>query len=242
MYLPRTTPRQKRERIAAIGGTWIHVAVEGDTYDAAAAAAAEDVARTGAQRVPAFDDPRTIAGQGTVAREIVEQLGRAPDRLIVAVGGGGLLAGMATWLGERHPGVALTGVEPEGAASMSAALAAGQPVTLADLDAFVDGAAVRTAGTATFPIVRASGAKLVTVEPGAVCTEMLALYQTDGKPRDASASYWYWVAADNPQVHLGSAAAPLTVDMDEAKVLAAVDVALDAVWYDHLRDVPDLYE
>ena len=88
----------------------------GDTYDDANAAAAADAARTGATMVPAFDDPYTIAGQGTVAIEILEQLGRAPDVVVVPVGGGGLLAGCAAWLRERHPGVRIVGVEPAGAA------------------------------------------------------------------------------------------------------------------------------
>lgn len=191
VYVPRTTPRQKRERIAAIGGPWIEVVVTGDTYDAAAAEAAAYAAASGAQAVHAFDDPRTVAGQGTVAREIVEQLGRAPDRIIVPVGGGGLLAGMATWLHERHPAVELIGVEPEGAASMAAALAAGTPVTLEAFDGFVDGAAVRTVGATPFSIVQRIGARMVAVETGAVCTEMLALYQTDGiiaEPAGALAS------------------------------------------------------
>ncbi len=191
VYLPRTTPRQKRERIAAIGGSWIQITVEGDTYEGASAAAAADAASSGAHLVPAFDDPRTIAGQGTVAREIVEQLGRLPDRIVIPVGGGGLLAGIATWLGERHPEVALTGVEPEGAAGMTAAVEAGHPVELSELDGFVDGAAVRAAGAVTFPIVRRSGAELIVVETGAVCEEMLALYQTDGiisEPAGALAS------------------------------------------------------
>ena len=104
VYVPRTTPRQKRERIAALGGDGVELVVDGDTYDDAAAAAAEYAARTGATLVPAFDDPRTIAGQGTVGIEIVEQLGRAPDVVVVPVGGGGLLAGVATWLREQHPG------------------------------------------------------------------------------------------------------------------------------------------
>lgn len=191
VYLPRTTPRQKRDRIAAIGGQWIEIAVEGDTYDAASAAATADAARTGAQLVPAFDDPRTVAGQGTVVREIVEQLGRLPDRIVVPVGGGGLLAGTVAWLRERHPEVELIGVEPAGAASMAAALAAGGPETLAELDGFVDGAAVRTVGASPFAIVRESGVEMVAVETGAVCEEMLALYQTDGiiaEPAGALAS------------------------------------------------------
>jgi len=191
VYVPRTTPRQKRERIAAIGGPWIEVVVTGDTYDAAATEAAAYAARSGARPVHAFDDPATIAGQGTVAREIVEQLGRAPDRIIVPVGGGGLLAGMTTWLGAHHPAVELVGVEPEGAASMAAALAAGAPVTLDTFDGFVDGAAVRTVGAAPFGIVHGSGVRMLATETGAVCAEMLALYQTDGiiaEPAGALAS------------------------------------------------------
>jgi threonine dehydratase len=191
IYLPRTTPRQKRERIAAIGGPWVEVVIEGDTYDDAVAAAAASAAESGAPLVPAFDDLQTIAGQGTIAKEIVEQLGRAPDRLVVPVGGGGLLAGVAAWLGTNHPAVELRGVEPVGAAAMRAALDAGAPVPLEELDSFVDGAAVRRVGELTFPLVRDSGAELVELDPGAACAEMLALYQVDGiiaEPAGALAS------------------------------------------------------
>jgi threonine dehydratase len=191
VYLPRTTPRQKRERIAAIGGPWVDVVIEGDSYDDAVAAAAASARESGARQVPAFDDLQTIAGQGTIAIEIVEQLGRAPDRLVIPVGGGGLLAGVAAWLGTKHPAVELCGVEPMGAAAMQAALAAGGPVALAELDSFVDGAAVRRVGDLTFPLVRDSGAELVALDPGAACAEMLALYQVDGiiaEPAGALAS------------------------------------------------------
>ncbi|MET9270014.1 threonine ammonia-lyase IlvA [Kribbella sp. NPDC003557] len=180
VYVPRTTPRQKRDRIAALGGKQIQVIVTGDTYDDAAAAAIAEASATGATMVPAFDDPRTVAGQGTVAVELVEQLGHAPDVLVVPVGGGGLVAGVATWIAERHPGVRIVGVEPGGAASMAAALAAGKPVTLPHLDSFVDGAAVRRVGDVTLPLVREAGVELMSVPEGLVCSEMLALYQTDG--------------------------------------------------------------
>ncbi|WP_374112043.1 threonine ammonia-lyase IlvA [Pseudonocardia sp. TRM90224] len=180
VHVPATTPRQKRERIVALGGGNVELVVGGDTYDEAAAAAAEHAALTGATVVPAFDDPRTIAGQGTVGVEIVEQLGRAPDVVVLPVGGGGLLAGVGTWLAARHPGVRVVGVEPSGAAGMAAALAAGEPVALHELDTFVDGAAVRRAGDVTFPLVRDTGAELVAVAEGRVCTEMLDLYQVDG--------------------------------------------------------------
>ncbi|TWD80836.1 L-threonine ammonia-lyase [Kribbella amoyensis] len=180
VFVPRTTPRQKRDRIAALGGSQVEVIVTGDTYDDAAAAASAESATTGATIVPAFDDPRTVAGQGTVAVELVDQLGAPPDVLVVPVGGGGLVAGVATWLAERHPGVRIIGVEPAGAASMAAALAAGEPVTLDHLDSFVDGAAVRRVGEVTLPLVAAAGVELTSVPEGLVCSEMLALYQTDG--------------------------------------------------------------
>jgi threonine dehydratase len=180
IFLPRTTPRQKRERIAAIGGPWIDIVIDGDTYDDAVAIAAASARESGARIVPAFDDLQTIAGQGTVAVEILDQLGREPDLLVIPVGGGGLLAGVAGWLGEKYPAVEVTGVEPVGAAGMQAALDAGRPVDLAKLDSFVDGAAVRRVGEVTFPLVRDSGAKLVSLEPGAICAEMISLYQTDG--------------------------------------------------------------
>ena len=118
-----------RDAIVALGGDAVELVVEGDTYDEAAAAAAEYALRTGATTVPAFDDLRTIAGQGTVGLEILDQLGRAPDVVVVPVGGGGLLAGVATLLREREPGIRVVGVEPAGAASMSAAMRAGATAT-----------------------------------------------------------------------------------------------------------------
>jgi len=195
VFLPTNTPRQKRDRITAIGGDHVQVVVTGATYDEAAVAAAADAIRTGATVVPAFDDLRTIAGQGTVALELVEQLleqtGSPPDVLVVPVGGGGLLAGCTAWLRERHPQVRVVGVEPTGAASVAAALAAGHPVDLVDLDTFVDGASVRRAGALTTPLIAASGAELVQVPEGGVCVELLAMYASDGivaEPAGALAS------------------------------------------------------
>jgi threonine dehydratase len=123
IYLPRTTPRQKLERVAAIGGSWVDIHVTGDSYDDASHAATNDAATSGSVLVPPFDDPRTIAGQGTVAVEVAAQLGRNPDVVVVPVGGGGLAAGIAAWCAERSPRTRVIGVEPAGAASMQAALA-----------------------------------------------------------------------------------------------------------------------
>lgn len=180
IFVPATTPRQKRERILALGEGRVDLAVTGDTYDDAAAAAKLEAGGTGATVVPAFDDVRTIAGQGTVATEIIDQLDGTPDVLVAPVGGGGMIAGCLAYLGERHPGVKVVGAEPAGAASMAAALAAGRPVELDEMDTFVDGAAVRRAGDLTFEIVQRHRPELYPVPEGRICSEMLALYQTEG--------------------------------------------------------------
>ncbi|WP_224766165.1 threonine ammonia-lyase IlvA [Nocardioides campestrisoli] len=191
VYVPGNTPRQKRQRIVALGEGRVELVVSGSTYDAAGAAARADADRTGAVFVHPFDDARTILGQGTVAMEVMDQLDRPLHTLLAPVGGGGLVAGMALWLRERHPGVRIVGVEPSGAASMTAALAAGRPVPLEHVDTFVDGAAVGRVGELTYPVVRDLVDEVVRVDAGAVSTEMLDLYQVDGiiaEPAGALAS------------------------------------------------------
>ena len=182
VYVPAKTPKQKRDRICYHGGEFIELIVGGSTYDLAAEAAVADVERTGATLVPPYDDLRTIAGQGTIAVELLDQLNAEPDLVVVPVGGGGCIAGITTYLAERTNNTAVLGVEPAGAAAMMAALAAGQPVTLDHVDQFVDGAAVRRAGKLTYAALAAAGdmVSITTVDEGAVCTAMLDLYQHEG--------------------------------------------------------------
>ncbi|OBB71139.1 MULTISPECIES: threonine ammonia-lyase IlvA [unclassified Mycobacterium] len=182
VYVPGKTPKQKRDRIRYHGREFIELIVGGRTYDDAAAAAAEDIARTGATLVPPYDDLRTMAGQGTIAAEIIDQLDTEPDLVVVPVGGGGCIAGITTYLVERTSGTSVLGVEPAGAPAMIAALAAGEPVTIDDVDQFVDGAAVKRAGTLPYEVLAAAGdmVSMTTVDEGAVCTAMLDLYQNEG--------------------------------------------------------------
>ncbi|MGB7869753.1 MAG: threonine ammonia-lyase [Mycobacterium sp.] len=182
VYVPAKTPKQKRDRIRYHGGEFIELIVGGSTYDLAAEAALADVERTGATLVPPYDDLRTIAGQGTIAVELLDQLNAEPDLVVVPVGGGGCIAGITTYLAERTNNTAVLGVEPAGAAAMMAALAAGEPVTLDHVDQFVDGAAVRRAGKLTYAALAAAGdmVSITTVDEGAVCTAMLDLYQHEG--------------------------------------------------------------
>ena len=182
VYVPAKTPKQKRDRIRYHGGEFIELIVGGPTYDLAAEAALADVERTGATLVPPFDDPRTMAGQGTIAVEILSQLDGEPDLVVVPVGGGGCIAGITTYLAERTSKTSVLGIEPAGAAAMMAALANGGPVTLDHVDQFVDGAAVSRAGRLTYAALAAAGnmVSITTVDEGAVCTAMLDLYQNEG--------------------------------------------------------------
>ncbi|WP_242681313.1 threonine ammonia-lyase IlvA [Tessaracoccus sp. SD287] len=180
IFIPSTTPRQKRDRMVALGQGHIELVVGGDTYDDASALAKTVAAAEGATMVPAFDDLRTIAGQGTLAPEIVQQLGAAPDVLLIPVGGGGLLSGLGAWFRTNYPDTRLIGVEPAGAPSMIRALEQGRPVALQGIDTFVDGAAVSRAGDLTLPLVAQVAPEMIAVPEGQVCTEMLDMYQVDG--------------------------------------------------------------
>ena len=180
VFLPHTTSRQKIGRIAAIGGDAVAIVMAGDSFDETQISAVAAAAEIGAVVVPPFDHPDVIVGQATVAVEIIDQLGRPPDLLVVPTGGGGLLAGQLIATETLAPLTRVVGVEPAGAASMTAALVAGAPVTLDAIDTFVDGASVRRVGDLPFAVVQRRGARVVTVPEGQVCTAMLELYQSEG--------------------------------------------------------------
>lgn len=205
IFLPASTPRQKRKRIATIGGKWVDPVIVAGDFDEANRVAAKAAKDGGKVYVHPYDDPYTIAGQGSIAVDLDSQLPDDTDMVLIPVGGGGLIAGMATWLKAHHPGIRIVGVESQGAASMKAALEAGNPVSLDRVDSFVDGTAVGRAGDLTYQIVRDLVDDIVVVPEGAVCTEMLDLYHSEGviaEPAGALAS----AAARNflPQIPNGS--------------------------------------
>ncbi|ALC06304.1 L-threonine dehydratase biosynthetic IlvA [Corynebacterium deserti GIMN1.010] len=185
IYVPVQTPKQKRDRIMVHGGDFVTLVVTGNNFDEASAAAHEDAERTGATLIEPFDARNTVVGQGTVAAEILSQLtamGKSADHVMVPVGGGGLLAGVVSYMADMAPRTAIVGVEPAGAASMQAALHAGGPVTLETVDPFVDGAAVKRVGDLNYEIVERNQGRvhMMSATEGAVCTEMLDLYQNEG--------------------------------------------------------------
>lgn len=185
IYVPAKTPKQKRDRILVHGGDQVELVVTGANFDEASAAARADALETGALIIEPFDARDTIIGQGTVAAEILSQLtslGKSAHTVVVPVGGGGLLAGVISYFADMAPRTAIVGVEPAGAASLQAALANRGPVTLADVDSFVDGAAVKRIGDLNYEIIERNQGRLhiLDVSEGAVCTEMLDLYQSEG--------------------------------------------------------------
>ncbi|WIK87720.1 threonine ammonia-lyase IlvA [Varibaculum cambriense] len=205
IFLPASTPRQKRKRIATIGGKWVEPVIVGGDFDEANRVAAAAAKEGGKVYVHPYDDPYTIAGQGSIAVDLDSQLPEDTDMILIPVGGGGLIAGMATWLKAHRPGIRIVGVESAGAASMKAAMEAGNPVSLERVDSFVDGTAVGRAGDLTYQVVRNLVDDIVVVPEGAVCTEMLDLYHSEGviaEPAGALAS----AAARNflPQIPNGS--------------------------------------
>lgn len=191
VFIPSTTPRQKKDRMLALGGGHIELIEAGETYDQASRRSKEYCRVHNSVLVSAFDDERVIAGQGTVIKEVVEQLGKAPDVVLVPVGGGGLLSGVAAWLRTHYPKTRIIGVEPQGAPCFQEAIKIGKPVMLENIDTFIDGAAVGQAGDITYQIVTQANPEFVSVPEGEVCTEMLSMYQIDGviaEPAGALAS------------------------------------------------------
>lgn len=176
IYMPATTPRQKIGQVELFGGDKVEVRLIGDTFDDAYAEAQRAVRETGMTFVHPFDDARIIAGNGTVGKEIMEACKEPVDVLLVTVGGGGLAAGVASYVKAVSPNTRIIGVEPEGAPSMLAAMERGEVVPLEEIDKFVDGAAVKRVGDLTYALCRDLLDEVIVVPEGRVCTTILELY------------------------------------------------------------------
>ncbi|MEO0510767.1 MAG: threonine ammonia-lyase, biosynthetic [Verrucomicrobiota bacterium] len=152
IYMPLSTPRMKQIAVKRHGGKHVEIRLSGDTYDAASSAAYEMAMRDGLTFVHAYDDLAVMAGQGTLADEIVMS-GMGPfDVAFLQVGGGGMAAATATWLKMNFPNIQIIGVEGIDQASMAAAVKAGKPIALDKVDVFCDGTAVRKVGQLTHQI------------------------------------------------------------------------------------------
>jgi len=178
VFMPVITPNQKITQTKMFGEDNITVKLVGDTFDDCAIAAKKYTEENGMTFIPPFDDYKIIEGQGTVGVEILEDQSDI-DYLFIPVGGGGLSAGVGTYFKTFSPKTKIIGVEPEGAPSMFEALKAGYPVTLDNIERFVDGAAVKRVGEITFSICKDVLDDMHLVPEGKVCTTILKLYNED---------------------------------------------------------------
>ncbi|GAA58621.1 threonine dehydratase biosynthetic [Pseudoalteromonas sp. BSi20652] len=172
IVMPVTTPEIKVSAVRALGG---EVVLHGEQFDAAKAYALELTQQRNGIFVPPFDDPDVIVGQGTVARELMQQLNQL-DAVFIPVGGGGLLAGMAVYIKSLRPDIKVIGVEADESACLQAALEAGKPVELDRVGSFADGVAVKIIGTETFRLAQKFCDEVVTVTSDEICAAMQDIF------------------------------------------------------------------
>lgn len=178
VFMPVITPNQKINQTKMFGEDFIEVKLIGDTFDDCAIAAKEYTEKNNMTFIPPFDDYKIIEGQGTVGLEILEEQSDV-DYLFIPVGGGGLSAGVGSYFKTYSPKTRIIGLEPEGAPAMYESLKAGKPITLENIDRFVDGAAVKKVGDKTFAICKEVLDDVHLVAEGKICTTILKLYNED---------------------------------------------------------------
>ncbi|MGG7518502.1 threonine ammonia-lyase [Allorhizobium undicola] len=183
VFMPVTTPQQKIDKTRAFGGPFISIRLIGDIFDQCYRAAQAYVDEVDGFMVPPFDHEDIMEGQATVAAEIIAQLpdGITPDLLVLPVGGGGLSAGITSFLSDRLPPESFLFAEPLGAPSLRRSLEKGEIVTLPRVDNFVDGAAVARIGTLPFAALKHFAPEQVRLVPeNAICCTMTDMLNTEG--------------------------------------------------------------
>ncbi len=173
IVMPRTTPEIKIEGVRSRGGK---VVLHGDSFPEALAFSLKMVDEQGLVYIHPYDDPYTIAGQGTVAMEILRQHPGAIDAIFVPVGGGGLIAGIAAYVKYLRPGIKVIGVEPDDSNCLQAAMAAGERVVLPQVGLFADGVAVAQIGQHTFDICKHYVDEVITVSTDEICAAIKDIY------------------------------------------------------------------
>ena len=176
IVMPVTTPQIKIDAVRRLGGAQVEIVLHGDYYDAASQHARALQEAHGYTYIHPFDDPDVIAGQGTLALEILSQHPHPIDAIFVPCGGGGLLAGIAVLVKALRPDIRIIGVEPEDAASMTAAVRGGKRQTLDHVGIFADGVAVKMPGELTYDIIRRHVDDFVTVNTDEICAGMKDLF------------------------------------------------------------------
>ncbi len=181
IFMPVTTPQQKIDKTRTFGGDAIEIVLTGDYFDQTLAASQAYCAEAGAHFLAPFDDTDVIEGQASVGVEILDQLGQAPDLVVLPVGGGGLAAGVTGYLRATAPATRFRFVEPLGGASLTAAVAEGAPVTIKQVNSFVDGAAVARIGALPFAALDWVTPEMILRAPeDRICITMLEMLNVEG--------------------------------------------------------------
>lgn len=181
IFMPVTTPQQKIDKTRAFGAEAIEIVLTGDYFDQTLAAAQAFCVEQGARFLSPFDDADVIEGQASIAAEILDQLGEAPDLVILPVGGGGLAAGVTGFFRASGATTGFRFVEPAGGASLRAAIAAGGPVTLKKVNSFVDGAAVARIGALPYQsLCGISPDSILAAPEDRICITMLEMLNVEG--------------------------------------------------------------
>jgi len=179
IYMPAPTPNQKVEQVKMFGENFIEIKLVGDTFDDSYHAAILECESLSKTFIHPFNDEKVIEGQATIALEILEQSDVPIDYVFIAVGGGGLAAGLSTVFKILSPNTKVIGVEPEGAPSMSTSMGNNKNTTLNHIEKFIDGAAVKRVGDLNFEICKENLSAMITVPEGKVCQTILDLYNRD---------------------------------------------------------------
>jgi len=176
IFMPKTTPKQKIGQVRMFGREFVEIILSGDTFDDSAESAVAYCEANEMIFIHPFDDLDVIAGQGSVAVEIMNDIEEPIDYIFGSIGGGGLMAGVSSYVKNLSPQTKVIGVEPAGAGSMKAAFKQGAPTALDSIDKFVDGAAVKLVGNETYRICQQFVDDIILVPEGKVCTAILDLY------------------------------------------------------------------
>ena len=179
VYMPETTPKQKVDRVKMFGGDFIKIILTGDNFDDAQNEAEKQINNETIFIHP-FDDITVIEGQGTIALEILDQIDKHFDYLIIPIGGGGLISGIITVFNELSPKTKIIGVEAEGAPAMMKSIEQKKIIELDKIDGFVDGVSIKKIGKIPFKICKNNLDDLIVVPEGKICQTILDLYNKDG--------------------------------------------------------------
>ena len=179
IFMPNITPKQKIDKVKEFGKEYVSIHLIGENFDECFVEAKKSLTIDD-EFIHPFDDLLVIEGQGTVGYEILNQINKPIDYIILPIGGGGLAAGVSTYMKEYSHHTKIIGVEPLGAPSMYESLKENRVVTLTNIDTFVDGASVKKVGDLNFSICRDNLETILLIDEGHVCSKIIQMYNTYG--------------------------------------------------------------